>query len=187
MKTRNIIIWILILITIDQVIKILIHNFYGDIHFEIIPSLLEFKPTFNVKHSWVNTLLDKNFGVNVGLLPHVVLYILIGIFIPIFFSFFRNNIPTNKKLIDLAIVFMMAAVVCALIGNIIWKNGTLDYIYLKPWFVFDLKDLYSDLAIVAFLIYALKNRRQFENLTKELKMRDVYKDTKNRLRAIKTK
>ena len=177
----------MILITIDQIIKILIHNFYGDMHFEIIPSLFEFKPTFNVKHSWVNTLLDKNFGVNVGLLPHVILYILIGIFIPMFFSFFRNNIPANKKLIDLSIVFMMAALACALTGNLIWKKGTLDYIYLKPWFVFDLKDLYSDLAIAAFLIYVLKNRRQIENLTKGLKMRDVYLDTKNRLRERKTK
>ena len=82
---------------------------------------------------------------------------------------------------------MMAAVICALIGNLIWKNGTLDYIYLKPWFVFDLKDLYVDLGIVTFLIYVLKNRRQLKKLDKGLKMKDVYKDTKNRLREIKTK
>ena len=187
MKTRNIITWILILITIDQTIKILVQNFYGDLHFEIIPSLFEFKPTFNVKHSWVNTLLNKNFGVNVGLFPHVVLYILIGIFVPMYFSFFRNNIPANKKMIDLAIVFFMSAVICALIGNLIWKNGTLDYIYLKPWFVFDLKDLYSDLGVISFLIYAFKNRGQLDKLTKGMKIRDVYIDTKNRLRENKTK
>ena len=187
MKIRSIIIWILILITIDQSIKILIHNFYGDLHFEIIPSLFEFKPTFNVKHSWINTLLNKNFGINVGLFPHVVLYVLIGIFIPLFFSFYRNNIPTNTKLIDLAIVFLLAAVICALIGNLIWRNGTLDYIYLKPWFVFDLKDLYSDIGIVIFLIYAFKNREHLEKLSKGLKIRDVYIDTKNRLGLIKNK
>ncbi len=187
MKTRNIITWILILITIDQAIKILIHNFFGDINFEIIPSLFEFKPTFNVKHSWVNVLLNENLGINVGLIPHVVLFILIGILISIFFPFIRNNISANKKLIDLAIIFMMAAVICALIGNLIWKNATLDYIYLKPWFVFDLKDLYVDLGIVTFLIYVLKNRRQLKKLDKGLKMKDVYKDTKNRLREIKTK
>jgi hypothetical protein len=182
MKTRNIIAWVLILITIDQVIKILIHNLYEDIHFEIIPSLFEFKPIFNVKHSWINSLLNKNFGVNVGLIPHVILYILIGIFILMVFSYFRNNISAGKKLIDIAIVFMTAAVLCALIGNIIWKNGTLDYIYLKPLFVFDLKDLYIDLGIITFLIYAFKNRGQFKKLTKGLKMRDIYIDTKNRMR-----
>lgn len=106
MTMKNIVTWILILIVIDQSIKILIYNLFGEIHFEIIPSLLEFKPTFNVKHSWVNTLLDKNLGINVGLLPHVILYILIGILIPMYFSYFRNNISANKKLIEIAIVFL---------------------------------------------------------------------------------
>ncbi|OQX98880.1 MAG: hypothetical protein B6I20_10545 [Bacteroidetes bacterium 4572_117] len=185
MKTQTIITWILILVIIDQAIKIVIYNLYGEINIEIIPSLLEFKPTFNVKHSWVNTILNKNFGINFGLLPHVILYILIGILIPVYCSYFRNNIPTNKKLIELAIVFFMAAVLCALIGNIIWKNGTLDYIYLKPLFVFDLKDMYSDFGIILFLIYVLKNRKQFEKLTKGMKIRDVYMDTRNRLNEIR--
>jgi hypothetical protein len=180
MKTPNIIIWIFILAIVDQAIKIFIFNFYREVHFEIIPSLIEFKPTFNIKHSWVNGLLYKNFGVNVGLLPHVILYLLIVILIPMLFSYFRNNIPADKKLIDLSIIFMIAAVLCALIGNIIWKNGTLDYIYLKPLFIFDLKDLYSDLGIVTFLMYAFKNRRQFDKLTKGMKMRDIYLNTINR-------
>ena len=187
MKTRNIIAWVLILITIDQAIKILINTYFRNTHFEIIPSLIEFKPTFNERHSWVNNLLDDNFGINVGLIPHIILYILIGIFIPMLFSYFRNNILADKKLIDIAIIFMMAAVLGALIGNLIWKNGTLDYIYLKPWFVFDLKDLYSDLGIITFLIYAFKNRGQFDKLTKGMKIIDVYIDTKNRLREIRTK
>lgn len=187
MKTRNIIAWILILIFTDQTIKILINVYFGNVHFEIIPSLLEFKPTFNERHSWVNNLLDDNFGINAGLIPHVILYTLSGIFLPMFFSYFRNHIPADKKLIDIAIVFMMAAVLCALIGNIIWQKGTLDYIYLKPLFVFDLKDLYSDLGIITFLIYVFKNRKQFEILTKGMKFRDVYMDTKNRLKEMKTK
>src|SRR5690554_7262375 len=70
MKTRNIIAWILILIFTDQTIKILINVYFGNVHFEIIPSLLEFKPTFNERHSWVNNLLDDNFGINAGLIPH---------------------------------------------------------------------------------------------------------------------
>lgn len=186
MKTRNIIAWILILIFIDQFIKILINIYFGNTHFEIIPSLIEFKPTFNERHSWVNNLLDDNFGINVGLIPHVILFILIGIFLPMFFSYFRNNIPADKKLIDIAIVFMMAAVLCALIGNIIWQKGTLDYIYLKPLFVFDLKDVYIDCGVVMILIYVLKNRKQLESI-KDLKIRDVYMDTKNRLREVRTK
>ena len=181
MKTRIVILWILILIVIDQSIKIIINTYFGDCQFEIIPSLIEFKPTFNVKHSWVNTLLNKNFGVNVGLLPHIILYLFIGVLIPIYFSYFRNHMPYNKKLIDVAIIFIMAALICALIGNLIWKNGTLDYIYLKPWFVFDLKDVYIDFGVGFFLIYAFKNRNQLN----PIKSRDVFLYAKNRFKKDK--
>jgi hypothetical protein len=187
MRTRNIIAWILILIFIDQTIKILINTYFGNVHFEIIPSLIDFKPSFNERHSWVNNLLNDNFGINVGLIPHIILFMLIAILLPMFFSYFRNNITTNKRLIDIAIVFMMAAVLCALIGNIIWQKGTLDYIYLKPLFIFDLKDLYIDLGIITFLVYVFKNKKQFEILTKGMKFRDVYIDAKSRLVEMKTK
>jgi len=107
---------------------------------------------------------------------------LIGVLVPMYFSYFRNNILHNKKLIDISLIFMMAAILCAFIGNIIWKKGTLDYIYLNPFFVFDLKDVYIDFGVLIFLLYAFKNREQ---LTIKAKISDVYKDTKNRLRKIK--
>jgi len=81
----------------------------------------------------------------------------------------------------------MAAVLCAFIGHVIWQKGTLDYIYLKPLFVFDLKDLYSKLGYIAFIVYVFKNRKQFEILMKGMKLRNVYIDTKNRLVKMKTK
>ena len=183
MKTSTILAWILILIIIDQAIKILIYNLFGEIHFEIIPSLIEFKPTFNVYHSWVNTLLNNNLGINVGLLPHIILYLLIGVLVPMYFSYFRNNILHNKKLIDISLIFMMAAILCAFIGNIIWKKGTLDYIYLNPFFVFDLKDVYIDFGVALFLIYVFKNRNQFEH---PIKTRDVFLYAKNKLKREKT-
>lgn len=183
MKAQTILTWILFLTILDQGIKILIYNLFGGMQFEIIPSLIEFKPTFNVQHSWVNSLLNDNLGINVGLLPHIILYLLIGILVPTYFSYFRSNIPRNKKLIDVAIVFIMAAVLCALIGNVIWKKGTLDYIYLKPLFVFDLKDVYIDFGVALVLIYVFKNRDQFKH---PIKTRDVFLYAKNKLKRVKT-
>jgi lipoprotein signal peptidase len=119
----------------------------------------------------------------VGLLPHIILYLVIGVLVPMYFSYFRNNFPRNKKLIDIATIFLMAAILCALIGNIIWKNGTLDYIYLKPLFVFDLKDVYIDFGIALFLIYGFKNRNQFKD---PIKTRDVFLNAKNRMKMNKT-
>lgn len=182
MKTRTIITWIFILVFIDQIIKILINIHFRETHFEIIPSLIEFKPTFNVRHSWVNNLLDDNFGINVGLIPHIILYVMIAILVPVYFSYFKNKISNNKKLIDTANILMMAAILCALIGNIIWTKGTLDYIYLIPLFIFDLKDVFIDCGVVIFLIYAFKNRIEIEQSIKGMKIRDVYMETRNRFK-----
>jgi lipoprotein signal peptidase len=176
MKTLYVIFWTLILIIVDQLIKIIINSYFGQNHFEIIPSLIEFKPTFNDKHSYVNTLLIKYYSLDFGLLPHLILYLFFGIMISVYFFYFRNNIDKNKQLLDISIIFLCALINCALIGNLIWKNGTLDYIYLKPLFVFDLKDAYGNIGIVFFLIYAIKNMEQL----KPVKTRDVFLYAKRR-------
>lgn len=178
MRTRTILFWISVLIIADQSIKIVINSYFLDCQFDIIPSFLEFKPTFNTRHSWVNNLIDNNFGLNVGLLPHVILYLLIGVLSFAYYSYYRNNIRENTKLLDTSIIFLYAVLICALIGNLVWNRGTLDYIYLKPLFVFDLKDTYADAVIVLFMIYAIKNRTQL-NLVKS---GDVFLYLKNRLK-----
>ena len=165
MKTQKIIFWILLLIGIDQIIKIIINSFFLDVRFDIIPSLFEFKPFFNDKHSYVNDLLYKNFNIDMGLWFHVILFLFIGIIILTFYGYCRNNISENKKLFDIAFIFCMAGIICAFIGNLIWKKGTLDFIYLKPLFIFDLKDLYLNCFFMPlFLVYAHKNREQIKTI-----------------------
>jgi lipoprotein signal peptidase len=183
MKARNIVIWTFIAVLIDQAIKIFINAGYYNAQVEIIPSLVEFKPTFNTHHSWVNSLLNSNLGINVGQIPHILLYIMLGILIPMYFTYFRNRMPKGKKLIDVAIVFLMSAIVCALSGNIIWREGTLDYIYLIPLFVFDLKDVYIDLGMALFILYTIRNRKEFEHIIKGMKFSDVYTETINRFKT----
>ena len=177
MKAKTVILFIFLLIAIDQTIKIIINTYFRDYQFEIIPSLIEFKPTFNDKHSYVNFLLNKNFGLNVGLLAHVIVILFLSIFVSVLFYYLRNNINNNTKLLDTAIIFLFAGIICSLIGKLIWENGTLDYIYLKPLFVFDLKDTYPDISMVLFFIYFIKIRTQLESI----KSRDILLYAKNRL------
>ena len=178
MKPQKIILWIFLLIVIDQVIKIIINSFFFEVRFEIIPSLFEFKPIFNDKHSYGNVLLNKHFNVNVGLLPHIIVFLSAQIIILSIYGCFRSNISENKKLLNAVIIFQIAGFVCGLIGNLIWEKGTLDYIYLKPLFVFDLKDLYLNSFTVLFLIYLHKNRTKI----KTLKIKDVVVYVKNKLK-----
>ena len=164
MKTHKIISWILLLVVLDQTTKIIINSFFLEIQFEIIPSLFEFKPIFNNKYSYVNHLIYNNFNINMGWWFHMILFLFTGIIVFILCGYFRNYISENKKLLDVAFIFFIAGIICAFIGNLIWEKGTLDFIYLKPLFVFDLKDLYLNCFAALFLVYAHKNKEQIKTI-----------------------
>lgn len=179
MKKQHILFWIFFLIAIDQAVKIVINTYFLDAHFEIIPGLLEFKPVFNSKHSYLNSLLYKHFNINLGFWFHILLFLFAqGIFL-VLYGFLKNNSTFNKKLLDAGMVFQLylSGFVCAVIGNIIWKNGILDFIYLKPLFIFEFKDVYLNCFAVLFLIFVYKNKKQMEHL----KMRDITQYSKNKL------
>lgn len=178
MKKQHILFWIIFLIAIDQAVKIVINTYFLDAHFEIIPGLLEFKPVFNSKHSYLNSLLYKYFDINLGFWFHILLFLLAqGIFL-VLYGFLKNNSTVNKKLLDAGMVFQLSGFVCALIGNIIWENGILDFIYLKPLFVFDFKDVYLNCFAVLFLIFLHKNKKQMKHLKKQ----DIFHYSKTKLK-----
>jgi hypothetical protein len=169
MKAQKFIFWIFILILADQILKIVINAFFFNYHFEIIPPSLEFKPIFNDKHSCINSLFYHHFGVNSGLLFHVVLYAFFAGIMMVLYLYFRHNITTHIRLLNISMIFLFAGIACALIGNLIWGKGTLDFIYLKPLFIFDLKDIYANAAAILFLTYAMKNK----DYLKQIKMKEI--------------
>lgn len=178
MRIRTIFLWTLVLIMIDQTIKIIINVHFLESHFDIIPSILEFKPVFNQKHSYVNVLLSNNFNINIGLLPHLILFLLAAIAVTIVYDFYRSFI--NSKLLDFAFILFISGWSCALAGNLIWTKGVLDYIYLKPLFIFDLKDLYINCFAILLFLSLVKNKAKVEGIKKT----DFISHIKKRLRII---
>lgn len=166
----KIVIWILLLTLIDQLIKIIIYNYFMEYQFEIIPSLLEFKPVFNANYSHLNDVLSKKFNLNIGFSPHIILYFILQIIvIHIYISFRIKLNNTFVRILDIAIVFQISSLICALIGNIFWAKGVLDYLYLKPLVIFDLKDIYASTFVLLFLIYTIRNREQMKNINLDAK------------------
>ncbi len=179
-KKTKIILWILLLTTIDQLIKIVIHAYYMDARFEIIPSLFEFAPVFNSNYSYINDLLNKKLNIDIGFIPHIVLYVVLQVVVTnIYISFKIKLDNTFSWLLDTAFVFQVSALLCALIGNVIWDEGVLDYIYLKPLYVFDLKDVYSWVFVFLFLAYTIKKKEQLKTVNLDPKdVIDYIKKTK---------
>jgi hypothetical protein len=71
---------------------------------------------------------------------------------------------------------------CSLVDTFIW-GGSLDYIYLKPLFVFDLKDLYNKIWLIPFLFYFFKNRNHIETI----KSKELIVHFKNQISSIANK
>ena len=164
MKIRKMILLVILLIATDQIIKIIINAFFIETTFVIIPSLVEFTPVFNGKHSYINVLLNQYFDVDLGLWIHVISFLIFQAFILFLYDFAKYKLSIGTKKLDYAMVLQLSAMICALIGNILWKKGTLDYIYLKPLFIFDLKDFYNTCFMVIFPLILLIYRKQLNSI-----------------------
>lgn len=151
-KINNETVWlsILILIAIDQIIKIIVKNYYG-VKVPIIKNLIYFKPTLNEDYSWINAIF--NFGWS--RLFHIA-YVLIALFIFYYafkYIYFKAGKRTEVRVLE---VFLVSGALCSLIDKIFW-DGSLDYIFLNGLFVFDLKDCYITTSEVLALILITKN------------------------------
>ncbi|HBC39501.1 MAG TPA: signal peptidase II [Porphyromonadaceae bacterium] len=178
MKKQQILFWIIFLIAIDQAVKIIINVYFLDIKFEIIPGLLEFKPVFNSKHSYLNSLLYKHFNINLGFWFHIILFLVAQAIFIVLHDFLKKNTIDREKILDTGLVFQISGFVCALIGNIIWENGILDFIYLKPLFIFDFKDVYLNCFAILFIIFVHKHNKQI----KHFKTKDIIQYSKTKLK-----
>lgn len=157
MKTRNIILLIVLLVLIDQGVKLIVYTLFIDTNFEIKPNVLDFKPIFNSKYSFVNDSVYKNTGMNAGLLFHIILFAIIWLILFVGYKFFKSIDPHNKT-IDVSVAFFTSAVICSYLGMLVWEKGILDFLHFKLHFnfVFDLKDVYTDCFLVLMLVSALR-------------------------------
>jgi lipoprotein signal peptidase len=154
MKIRTIVLWTIVLVVIEQIIKFVISGYYRNINFDIIPSLLEFKPTLNNKSFYWLGLLNIDVGRWARLATGII-----GLACLCFFYLYLRIILKKEKLVDAGFIFGFAGIICSVCDNIFF-GGSWDYVYLKPLFVFDLKDVYLNCFAGLFLITYIKNKKK---------------------------
>lgn len=161
MKSRNITTWIgvIILIAIEQTIKIIINNNYFYSRFPILPPILYFEPMFNRRYSWFNSMLKLGYGRWIHVILAVVMIILMYLFYNYLNKQFGNNI-----LINVMFAFIFSGAMCSLIDKVFW-NGSLDYILVNGFFTFDLKDVYIDVFIGLLLLSSLIHRKALQQIS----------------------
>jgi signal peptidase II len=145
------------LILLDQAIKIFIAVNYMDTEFDLPGGILAFKPYINEYYSWINSV----FQMGIGLMAHILLNALIVIITMVIYGFVRDKNPSDKYVGSL-FAFVLAGGLCSLIDKLAW-GGSLDYIWLKGFFIFDLKDVYLtvfDCLLIAAVLFNYKDFRK---------------------------
>ncbi|WP_291652811.1 signal peptidase II [Clostridium sp.] len=136
----------LVLMLIDQGVKIIIKLFYFDNYFEIIPKFLSFDPIINTDGSWLNA----RFGLGVGFPALIILNALAVI---LFIEVYRYYLYKGNKDFwsDMAFLFILSGALCSLIDKIFY-GGSLDFIGISNLFIADIKDMYINLGILFFIM-----------------------------------
>lgn len=157
------IIWsILLLVLIDQGIKIYISSNLMNVNIYFLNDMLGFKPHINTAYSWLNSL--TNLGI--GLLPHIILNTIILIISIAILDFIKQRYKEDK-IINYLFIFLLAGTICSLIDRMFW-GGSLDYIYLKNLFTFDLKDAYLTTFQTMLILCWIFNYKGFRKLNEKL-------------------
>ena len=177
--------WIFILtaLLVDQGIKAYLFSLeWESISIPLIKPVFYVEPTQNTLGSYLWVLLKLKQGSH---LLNIVLFSLVGI---LFFEVWRFYVrrKRNSFWINGFIHLFLAGLLANLIDNAFW-GGSLDYITIKPFYTFDLKDLYitlCELFLITELVdnHLLKRLLQMPREESKSLNRDFFRFVKNDLR-----
>ena len=181
-------IFIVLALLLDQGIKTYLFSLeWESISIPLIPPVFYIEPTQNTLGSYLWVLLNLKQGSH---LLNIILFSLVGV---LFFEIWRFYVDRkrNSFWINGFIHLFLAGLFANVIDNAFW-GGSLDYITIKPFYTFDLKDLYITLCEL-FLITELVDNRLLKRLIQMPRdesrrlNRDFIRFMKNDLRIRKKK
>lgn len=136
----------IILMLIDQGIKLIIKFFFFDNYLEIIKGFLSFDPIINTDGSWLNA----RFGLGVGFSALILLNIIAVIIVIEVYRYYLSK--GNKNFwADMSFLFISTGALCSLIDKVFY-GGSLDFIGISDLFIADIKDIYINLGILFFIM-----------------------------------
>ncbi|KPU42455.1 signal peptidase (SPase) II [Oxobacter pfennigii] len=138
----------LVLIVIDQAIKLFIAHYYINADAVLLPGILFFRPVQNINLTWIASIIDYK--------TPALLMIVIQIFSLAIITFSYRYLSylwnQGKKLLNGMLIFFIAGIMCSFIDVAFW-GGSLDFLRLFDLFTFDFKDVYLNIASGFVLFY----------------------------------
>lgn len=153
----------MVLVLLDQLVKLFILYYFMNVDIILIPGFLYFCPVQNTNLSWVASLSNYNTPVFLMIIIQIFGLALI-LFIYRYILFIWDE---KKYLINGMIYFYIAGIICSFIDVMFW-GGSLDFVRLFDWFTFDFKDVYLTIATIYMIIYySIYYFKVYRKLSKE--------------------
>lgn len=143
----------IVLMLLDQGIKIIIKSFFFESQFTIINEFLYFTPIINKDGSWINARFDTGFSFAFLIAINIIALVL---FAEIYRYFVYCNNNKSSFFEDACFLFIFSGALCSLIDKLFY-GGSLDFMNLGQLFVADIKDIYINLGLFLFIISIYKN------------------------------
>lgn len=159
--------WVFLLLAVgaDQGIKTYLFSLdWESLSIPLIEPVFYIEPTQNTLGSYLWVLLGLKQGSH---LLNIILFSLIGVvFVEVWRFYVRRK--RNSFWINGFIHLFLAGLAANLIDNAFW-GGSLDYITIRPFYTFDLKDLYITLCELFLVTELIDNRllKRFLKMPKE--------------------
>lgn len=157
--------WLLVfgLLAIDQGIKIyLFQQDWQTMSIALIEPVFYLDPSHNTLGSYLWVLLGLE---SVAMVPHVIFVIILSFVLFEYWRFYgemRGVSFWSKGFVHLFLVGALANVI-----DNVFHGGSLDYITIRPFYTFDLKDMFITMAEIFALIEVI-DKKLYKN-TKDLK------------------
>lgn len=167
----------IILILLDQGLKLIIKFNFFDNYFQIIPNFLSFNPIINTEGSWLNARFNFNIS-----FPLLILFN--GISLMLFVEIYRYIKFKGEKnfWVDMCFIFIFSGALCSFIDKVFY-GGSLDFIGISDLFIADFKDMYINLGLLFFIMSCYKCG--FFSEEEESSFKDDIKAIKNFFKFIK--
>ena len=145
----------LFLVLIDQTVKAIISQVFMQHDFDIIVHVLRFHPKLNTRLSYAGNFIDILSSPFVTILLNIlaVFIFLSG------YSLYKTKRIRSSFPVRMIMIFGIAGCLCSLIDKLFW-GGSLDFLQIPNFFIFDLKDCYLTVAEVIFVIIGILHNKE---------------------------
>lgn len=154
-KFKPFIIPVLLLVLIDQIVKIVISEGFRKCEFDIISKVLRFNPVLNTHLSYAGNFFELLSNPYVAILLNILVLFL---FLSGYMLYRAKRVHTSFA-VKTIMIFGMAGCLCSLIDKMFW-GASLDFLQIPTLFVFDLKDCYLTVAEVIFVVIGILHSRE---------------------------